>query len=146
MASVNKVILVGNLGKDPEIRYSASGDAIANFSVATTSKWRDKASNEMREEVEWHRLTAFGKLAEIVELYLKKGSQVYIEGKLKTSKYTDKDGIEKYSTNIIADNMQMLGSRGESDQPSSAGPQSRPSQSQSKPAADLSDMDDDIPF
>jgi single-strand DNA-binding protein len=113
MASVNKVIIVGNLGKDPETRYMPSGDAQTSCSVATTDKWKDKASGEQKEATEWHRIAFFGKLAEIAGQYLKKGSQVYIEGKLKTRKWTDKDGIEKYSTEIIADSMQMLGNKPE---------------------------------
>ena len=111
MASVNKVIIVGNLGRDPETRYMPSGDAMTNIAVATTDKWKDKATGEQKEATEWHRVAFFGKLAEIAGQYLKKGSQVYIEGKLRTRKWTDKDGIEKYSTEIIADTMQMLGSR-----------------------------------
>ncbi len=111
MASVNKVIIVGNLGRDPETRYMPSGDAITNIAVATTDKWKDKATGEQKEATEWHRISFFGKLAEIAGQYLKKGSQVYIEGKLRTRKYTDKDGVEKYSTEIVADAMQMLGSR-----------------------------------
>lgn len=111
MASVNKVIIVGNLGRDPETRYMPSGDAITNIAVATTDKWKDKATGEQKEATEWHRISFFGKLAEIAGQYLKKGSQVYIEGKLRTRKYTDKDGVEKYSTEIVADTMQMLGSR-----------------------------------
>ena len=111
MASVNKVIIVGNLGRDPETRYMPSGDAITNVAVATTDKWKDKATGEQKEATEWHRISFFGKLAEIAGQYLKKGSQVYIEGKLRTRKYTDKDGVEKYSTEIVADTMQMLGSR-----------------------------------
>jgi single-strand DNA-binding protein len=111
MASVNKVIIVGNLGKDPETRYMPSGDAMTNIAVATTDKWKDKASGEQKEQTEWHRVSFFGKLAEIAGQYLKKGSQVYIEGKLRTRKWTDKDGVEKYTTEVIADSMQMLGSR-----------------------------------
>lgn len=108
MASVNKVIIVGNAGKDPELRYTANGDAIANLAVATSYKPKDKDP-----VTEWHRISFFGKLAEIVGQYLKKGSSVYIEGRLQTRKYTDKDGIERYSTDIIAEQMQMLGSKGE---------------------------------
>ena len=111
MASVNKVIIVGNLGRDPETRYMPSGDAMTNIAVATTDKWKDKSTGEQKEATEWHRIAFFGKLAEIAGQYLKKGSQVYIEGKLRTRKWTDKDGVEKYSTEIIADTMQMLGSR-----------------------------------
>ena len=111
MASVNKVIIVGNLGRDPETRYMPSGDAMTNIAVATTDKGEDKSTGEQKEATEWHRIAFFGKLAEIAGQYLKKGSQVYIEGKLRTRKWTDKDGVEKYSTEIIADTMQMLGSR-----------------------------------
>ena len=111
MASVNKVIIVGNLGKDPEIRYMPSGDAVANITVATTDKYKDKQSGENREITEWHRISFFGRLAEIAGQYLKKGSQVYVEGSLRTRKWTDQSGQEKYSTDIRADSMQMLGSR-----------------------------------
>ena len=111
MASVNKVILVGNLGRDPETRYSPDGAAICNVSIATTSTWKDKASGERKEETEWHRVTFYGRLAEIAGEYLKKGRSVYVEGRLKTRKYKDKEGIEKYATDIIADQMQMLGGR-----------------------------------
>lgn len=162
MASVNKVIIVGNLGRDPETRYMPSGDAIANIAVATTDKWKDKATGEQKEATEWHRISFFGKLAEIAGQYLKKGSQVYIEGKLRTRKYTDKDGVEKFSTEIVADTMQMLGSRqgmgggasmdegGYSNNSAPAPRQnssgaSRPA-APSRPAPNFSDMDDDIPF
>lgn len=108
---VNKVILVGNLGNDPEVRYSQSGTAMTSISVATSESWKDKASGEMQERTEWHRVKFFGRLAEIAGEYLKKGSQVYVEGKLRTDKYTDKAGVEKYSTDIIADEMHMLGGK-----------------------------------
>ncbi len=111
MASVNKVILVGNLGRDPEVRYTAEGSAITSISVATTSTWKDRNSGERREETEWHRVTFFNRLAEIAGEYLKKGRSVYIEGRLKTRKYTDANGVEKYATDIIAEQMQMLGGR-----------------------------------
>jgi len=110
MASVNKVILIGNLGRDPEVRYMPSGDAVANITIATTETWKDK-SGEKQEQTEWHRVAMFGKTAEIAGEYLKKGSQVYIEGKLQTRKWTDKEGQERYTTEIRADRMQMLGSR-----------------------------------
>lgn len=168
MASVNKVIIVGNLGRDPEMRYMPSGDAMASITVATTDNWKDKNTGEKKEQTEWHRITFFGKLAEIAGQYLKKGSQVYIEGSLRTRKYTDKDGIEKYATDIRADTMQMLGSRqGMGSAPmddgyGSAGPYqnannnnghynnqntppARPAPA-AKPAPNFSDMDDDIPF
>ena len=112
MASVNKVILVGNLGADPEIRYLPSGDAIANIRLATTDRYKDKASGEFKEATEWHRVAFFGRLAEIVGEYLKKGSSVYIEGRIRTRKYQAQDGTERYSTEIVADQMQMLGGRG----------------------------------
>ena len=145
MASVNKVILVGNLGRDPEVRYMPSGDAVANIAIATSSKYKNKAGAQV-EETEWHRVSFFGKLAEIAGQYLKKGSSVYIEGKLKTRKYTDKDGVEKYATDIIADQMQMLGGKPEG--ASADRPAQRPAEAP-KPAAGGSgfdDMDDDIPY
>lgn len=111
MASVNKVIIVGNLGADPETRYMPSGDAVTNIRVATTDRYKDKASGEMREATEWHRIAFFGRLAEIAGEYLKKGSSVYIEGRLKTRQW-EKDGQKQYSTEIVADQMQMLGGRG----------------------------------
>ncbi|MCD9227835.1 single-stranded DNA-binding protein [Ralstonia pseudosolanacearum] len=110
MASVNKVIIVGNLGADPETRYMPSGDAVTNIRVATTDRYKDKASGEMREATEWHRIAFFGRLAEIAGEYLKKGSQVYVEGRLKTRQW-EKDGQKQYSTEIVAEQMQMLGSR-----------------------------------
>lgn len=159
MASVNKVIIVGNLGRDPETRYMPNGDAVTNIAVATTESWKDKNSGEKKELTEWHRITFYRKLAEIAGQYLKKGSQVYIEGRLQTRKWTDKDGVERYTTEIIADTMQMLGSRqgmGGSapmdDDYGSSAPAPRqsssgaPSRQASKPAPNFSDMDDDIPF
>jgi len=111
MASVNKVILVGNLGRDPEVRSFPSGDRVANVTIATSHRWKDKQTSEMREATEWHRIVFNGRLAEIVEQYLRKGSQIYVEGSLHTRKWTDRDGIEKYTTEIWADQMQMTGSR-----------------------------------
>lgn len=156
MASVNKVILVGNLGKDPEVRYAPSGDAITNITVATTDTWKDKATGEKKEATEWHRVSAFGKLAEIMGQYLKKGSQVYIEGSLRTRKWQDKEGQDRYTTEIRADVMQMLGRRegmGGGDQESRGGsaPRSAPSRPASAPASaptggGLGDFEDDIPF
>lgn len=169
MASVNKVIIVGNLGRDPEIRYMPSGDAIANIAVATSYKSKDRNSGEQKELTEWHRISFFGRLAEIVGQYLKKGSSVYVEGRLQTRKYTDKDGIERYATDIIAENMQMLGGRqgmgggdsfgggdsyggdgGYDAPPSRPAPRQAPpapaARPQPKPAPNFSDMDDDIPF
>jgi len=159
MASVNKVILVGNLGKDPEVRYMPSGSAICNITVATSRQWKDKTSGERQEETEWHRVALFDRLAEIAGEYLKKGRPVYIEGRLKTRKYTDKDGVERYTTEIIAAEMQLLGSRegggggGGGDEAGGApAPRSAPAPRApaSKPVAKSStgfdDMDDDIPF
>ncbi|MDF3036119.1 MAG: ssb [Paucimonas sp.] len=157
MASVNKVIIVGNLGRDPETRYMPSGDAVTTIAVATTDTWKDKATGEKKEQTEWHRITFFGRLAEVAGQYLKKGSQVYVEGSLRTRKYTDKDGVEKYSTEIRADAMQMLGSRqgggGSSQMDDESGFSSRgsndgggQSRAAQKPAPALNDMDDDIPF
>jgi single-strand DNA-binding protein len=145
MASVNKVIIVGNVGRDPETRYMPSGDAVTNISVATSDRYKDKQTGEMKENTEWHRIAFFGKLAEIAGQYLKKGSQVYVEGRLRTRKWTDQSGQEKYSTEIIADSMQMLGARmagsGDAgDRPKS--PESTPSQV----PGGLGAMDDDIPF
>ena len=154
MASVNKVILVGNLGRDPEIRYLPSGDPVANIAIATSSKYKGKDGN-MVEETEWHRVAFFGKLAEIVGQYMKKGRSVYIEGRLKTRKYTDKDGVEKYATDIIATEMQLLGGReggGEAitapqrsaPAPRSAAQPVKPSTRQPLQSAALED--EDIPF
>ena len=150
-ASVNKVIIVGNLGRDPEIRYMPSGDAIANIAVATSYKSKDANTGEQKEKTEWHRISFFGRLAEIVGQYLKKGSSVYVEGRLQTRKYTDKDGVERYATDIAAENMQMLGSgtrqAGDSDggdTPRQAG--ARPAPTPGGAAPNFSDMDDDIPF
>ena len=156
MASVNKVIIVGNLGRDPETRYLPSGEAVCNISVATTETWKDKASGEKKEATEWHRISFFGKLAEIAGEYLKKGSQVYIEGQLRTRKYQDKEtGKDRYSTEIRADRMQMLGSRqGAGDARGGAGepraesgaPKGDAKAAAKKPAGKFDDMEDDIPF
>jgi single-strand DNA-binding protein len=151
MASVNKVIIVGNVGRDPETRRLPSGDAVTNISIATTDRYRDKQSGEMRENTEWHRVAFFGKVAEIAEKYLRKGSQVYVEGRLRTRKWTDQSGQEKYSTEIVAETMQMLGGRapGAGDSGSMSSPPPSPSSS-SAPSSigstNLSDIDDDIPF
>jgi single-strand DNA-binding protein len=144
MASVNKVIIVGNLGRDPEMRYMPSGDAIASLAVATSYKSKDKNTGEQKETTEWHRISAFGKLAEIMGQYLKKGSSVYVEGRLQTRKYTDKDGIERYATDIIAENMQMLGGRPDgAAAPAPAAP--RPA-STPRPAPQPDFSDADVPF
>ena len=145
MASVNKVIIVGNVGRDPETRYMPSGDAVTNISVATSDRYKDKQTGEMKENTEWHRIAFFGKLAEIAGQYLKKGSQVYVEGRLRTRKWTDQSGQEKYSTEIIADSMQMLGAR----MAGSGDAGDRPKSSESTPSqapGGLGAMDDDIPF
>jgi len=153
MASVNKVIVVGNLGADPETRYLPSGEAVTNIRVATTDKWKDKASGEMKEATEWHRISFFGRLAEISGEYLKKGSQVYVEGSLRTRKWQDKDGHDRYSTDIRGDVMQMLGSRAGSGEPrgapaggSAAEPATEAKTAAKKPAGKFDDMADDIPF
>ncbi len=163
MASVNKVILIGNLGKDPEVRYGPSGSAICNVTIATSRQWKDKTSGERQEETEWHRVVFYDRLAEIAGEYLKKGKSVYIEGRLKTRKWTDKEGVDKYTTEIIAQEMTMLGSRegggGGDEMGSAPAPRSAPPARSAaapapapapKPAARSStgfdDMDDDIPF
>jgi len=163
MASVNKVIVVGNLGRDPEMRTFPSGDQVANVTIATTDRWKDKQTGEMKEATEWHRVVFNGRLAEIVGQYLRKGSQVYVEGSLRTRKWTDKDGLEKYTTEIRADQMQMLGSRqgmggpggddgGGYEAPRQSAPARAPAAAPrqapaaSKTASGFDDMDDDIPF
>ncbi len=176
MASVNKVILVGNLGRDPETRTFPSGDQICNVTLATTDKWKDKQSGEMKEATEWHRLVFNGRLAEIAAQYLRKGSQIYVEGQIRTRKYQDKDGVEKYATDIRVDQMQMLGSRQGMGGPSGGGggdddggysqgggggggggysrppaaapraPAARPAPAPAKSSSGFDDMDDDIPF
>jgi single-strand DNA-binding protein len=158
MASVNKVILIGNLGRDPETRYMPDGGAITNISVATTDVWKDK-NGEKQEKTEWHRVAFFGKLAEIAGEYLKKGSQVYVEGRLQTRKWQDKDGADKYTTEVIADRMQMLGSRqgmggGAGAAAERSGGEEREgggaARGAAKPAAKaggkFDDFEDDIPF
>jgi single-strand DNA-binding protein len=171
MASVNKVILIGNLGRDPEVRYAPSGSAICNVTIATSRNWKSKETGERQEETEWHRVVFYDRLAEIAGEYLKKGKSVYIEGRLKTRKWTDKDGAEKYTTEIIAQDMTMLGGRedggrgeggggggyggeseGRSEAPRRAAPPPRapaPSPAQRpapKSSTGFDDMDDDIPF
>src|SRR5205814_599043 len=134
MASVNKVIIVGNLGADPETRYMPSGDAVTSIRVATTSKWKDKATGESKEETEWHRITFFGRLAEVAGQYLKKGSQIYVEGSLRTRKWQDKDGQDRYTTEIRGDVMQMLGRR-EGGGEARATPERSQPRGEAKPAA-----------
>lgn len=158
MASVNKVILVGNLGRDPDMRYLPSGEAVANLAIATTDKFKNK-QGEMVEQTEWHRVSFFGRTAEVCGQYLKKGSQVYVEGSIRTRKYTDKEGVEKYATEIRGDRMQMLGSKGGggmADMDDGFNPSAPPARQQqprsTAPAAQrpassgFDDMDDDIPF
>lgn len=147
---VNKAILIGNLGRDPEIRYSPSGAAVANVNIATTDSWKDKQSGEQQERTEWHRVVFFGRLAEIVGEYLKKGSQVYVEGRIQTRKWQDKEGNDRYTTEIVANDMQMLGGRGGGgsgggveDYNQDAGYSGGSSSSSSGPSEDF---DDDIPF
>ncbi|MDH5339355.1 MAG: single-stranded DNA-binding protein [Rubrivivax sp.] len=157
MASVNKVILIGNLGRDPEVRYAPSGSAICNVTLATSRNWKNRDTGERQEETEWHRVVFYDRLAEIAGEYLKKGRPVYVEGRLKTRKWTDKDGVDKYTTEIVADQMQLLGGRegmggapeDGGDRPARSAP--APRAAAPKPAAKSSstgfdDMDDDIPF
>lgn len=149
MSSMNKVILIGHLGKDPETRYMPDGGAVTNFSMATSERWTDKKTGEQQEKTEWHRLSAFGRVAEIAGEYLKKGSLVAIEGKLQTRKWTDKDGVEKYTTEIIVDRLQMLDKRGSRDDGDAPQRPARPA-GQPKPAAKnagkFDDFEDDLPF
>jgi single-strand DNA-binding protein len=164
MASVNKVIVLGNLGRDPELRYTPSGAAVCNVSIATTRNWKSKDSGERQEETEWHRVVFYDRLAEIAGEYLKKGRPVYVEGRLKTRKWQDKDGKDNYTTEIIAEQMQLLGgrdeaggggySRGHDEEHSGGAPAPRPQRPQAAPrpapapkaASSFDDMDDDIPF
>lgn len=148
MASVNRVTLVGNCGRDPEIRYLPSGGAVANVSLATTSRRKDKATGEYVETTEWHRITFFERLAEIAGEYVKKGSPIYVEGRLTYRKYTDKDGIEKHSTDIIASELQLLGSKPDQQQePRAPRPQGEQKPSPKAPASGFDDFDDNpIPF
>ena len=141
MASLNKVIIIGNLGRDPETKYLPSGDCICNIAVATTESWKDKQTGEKKEATEWHRVAFFGKLGEIASQYLKKGSQVYVEGSLRTREYTDKDGVKKYATDIKGSEMKMLGGRQDQQQSAPSTRQASQQQAQSD-----SGFDDDIPF
>lgn len=156
MASLNKVLLIGNLGADPEVKFMTSGDAVCNIRIATTDTWRDKASGEQREATEWHRIVFYRRLAEIAGEYLKKGSQIYIEGRIKTRKWQDKDGQDRYTTEIEATEMKMLGRR---EGGGAAGQQSQQQQyegdpfapaeqekRQRAPATSVANLDDDIPF
>ncbi|MBM5572243.1 MULTISPECIES: single-stranded DNA-binding protein [Deefgea] len=168
MASLNKVLLIGNLGRDPETRFMPNGNAVCNFSIATTESWKDKQSGQKQEKTEWHNISMYGRLAEIAGQYLKKGSSVYIEGRLQTRKWQDKQtGADRYTTEIIADQMQMLGGRGdggggmgggynqqgggddfnqEYSAPMQQAPRQAPPQAAAKPARNFDDFEDDIPF
>ena len=141
---INKVILVGNLGADPDTRYMPSGGAVTNLSVATSESWKDKQTGEQKERTEWHKVAMFGRLAEISAEYLRKGSQVYIEGKIRTRKWQDKDGNDRWTTEVIADEMQMLGGRGGGGAPARSDSSSQSPAPQ--PAAAGEEFDDDIPF
>jgi single-strand DNA-binding protein len=152
MASVNKVILIGNLGRDPEVRYMPSGDAVATLNLATTEKWKDK-SGEAQEQTEWHRISFFGRQAEICGEYLRKGSSIYVEGRLQTRKWTDKEGVERYTTEIRGDRMQMLGGRSGATgfdntarEPEVAIAPSAAGKPAPKKSGGFDDLDDDIPF
>jgi single-strand DNA-binding protein len=144
---INKVILVGNLGQDPEVKYMPSGGAVCNITLATTDSWKDKNSGEKQERTEWHRVVFFNRLAEIAGEYLRKGSQVYVEGRLQTRKWQDKDGQERYTTEIVASDMQMLGGRGGSgsEDPTARNPGSSMNVRRQEPSIE-EDLDDDIPF
>jgi single-strand DNA-binding protein len=154
MASVNKAIIVGNLGKDPEMRYMPNGEAVCNITVATSERWKDKTTGEKKELTEWHRVVFYRKLAEIAGQYLKKGSPVYIEGRIRTRKWQDKEGQDRYTTEIEANEMQMLGSReGMSDAPpresggsAAAGAGNRPPAAPQPAGSTFNDFEDDIPF
>ena len=147
MASVNKAIIVGNLGRDPEMRTFPSGDKVTNVTIATTDKWKDKQSGEMKEHTEWHRVMFNGRLAEIAGEYLRKGSMVYVEGSIRTRKWTDQQGVEKYSTEIRADSLQMLSRREGGDQQQRPAQPAQQRQAPAKQATGaFSDMDDDIPW
>jgi single-strand DNA-binding protein len=148
---VNKVILIGNLGKDPQQRAMPSGKAVVNFSVATTEQWRDKQTGENKEATEWHNVVMFDRLAEIAAEYLRKGSQIYVEGRIRTRKWQDKEGNDRYTTEIVVNEMQMLGGRGGGDRSSAPAPdrsrdRSEESVSRAEPAGVAESFDDDIPF
>lgn len=159
MASVNTAIILGNLGRDPEVRYTNSNEAVTTLSVATSSRWKDKQTGEQKEDTEWHRVVFYGRLAEVAAEYLKSGRSVYIQGRLKTRKWTDKQGIDRYTTEIIGEQLQLLGGRDDGDQEKPR--QERPRQEkqssddyraakdgrqQRTPPPSFSDMEDDIPF
>lgn len=144
---INKVILIGNLGTDPEVRYMPSGNAVANLTLATSEGWKDKQTGELQERTEWHRVVLYNRLAEVAGEYLRKGSKVYLEGSLRTRKWQDKSGQERYTTEIHANDMQMLDAKGTSNPNPEMGNQPRPQAQQSAPASQsIEDFDDDIPF
>jgi single-strand DNA-binding protein len=145
---INKVILVGNLGKDPEVRYMASGGAVCNVTLATTESWKDKQSGEQKDKTEWHNIVFYRRLAEIAGEYLRKGSQIYVEGRLQTRKWQDKNGNDRYTTEIIANEMQMLGGRGGGSGGGSAdfGGSQQPERAGTASTQAMDDFDDDIPF
>jgi single-strand DNA-binding protein len=145
MASLNKVTLIGHLGKDVEMRYTPSGDAVANMTVATSESWKDKNTGEKKEQTEWHRVAFFGKIAEVCGQYLNKGSQVYIEGSLHTRKWTDKEGQDRYTTEIKGSSMLMLGSRTAGERPAEPAPRREQAPAQ-KPASSFEDLESDLPF
>lgn len=137
---LNKAQIIGRVGRNPEIRYLTSGDAVVNVSVATSERWKDKQTGEVKESTEWHRVNFFGRLAEIANEYVQKGSLIYVEGKIKTRKWTDKDGVEKYSTEIIGETMKLLSSRGDNQ------PQEQEQKPKKNQGSGFDDMSDDIPF
>jgi single-strand DNA-binding protein len=150
MAGVNKVIILGNLGNDPEVRYMPNGEPVANISIATSETWNDKNTGEKREKTEWHRVTAYRKTAEIIGQYTRKGSKLYVEGKLQTRKWTDQNGVERYTTEIIADSVQLLDSRRDGQNENhgriGGGQQQSPPRQNSNPQYEQQNFDDDIPF
>ena len=146
MASLNKVHIIGNLGRDPELRYSAAGAAVCNIAIATSRKWKSKDSGEKAEETEWHRVVFYDRLAEIAGEYLKKGRSVYVEGRLKTRKWTDKEGVERYTTEIVAENMQMLGGRDDGERTAPPAQRQAPKPAARSSADAFADMPDDVPF
>ena len=146
MASLNKVHIIGNLGRDPELRYSAAGAAVCNIAIATSRQWKSKDSGEKAEETEWHRVVFYDRLAEIAGEYLKKGRSVYVEGRLKTRKWTDKEGVERYTTEIVAENMQMLGGRDDGERTAPPAQRQAPKPAARSSADAFADMPDDVPF
>lgn len=146
MASINRATIIGNVGRDPELRYSAAGAAVCNITVATSRNWKDKTSGEKVEETEWHRVVFYDRLAEIAGEYLKKGRSVYVEGRLKTRKWTDKEGVERYTTEIVAENMQMLGGRDDGERTAPPAQRQAPKPAPKASADAFGDMEDDAPF